>query len=191
MTASSTPQRLLFVAAILATFFFSSLVEATCWCRQDGNIIDCSTTETACPNSSSVDGGAQLCCVTGDTCGEDSLCHFTKDIANTSGYYLGGCTDQSYNDPVCQGVCSEYYFEFSFAPRLRGGLWGCGGASACRQLTDALDRGWSHHRCRLQHKVGLMVLLCLPKQHRFVRKPPNRRIVQSYFTRPISIRRVI
>lgn len=126
MIARSTPQSWLFVAAIFAPFF-SSLAEATCWCRQDGNIIDCSTTETACPNSSSVDGGAQLCCVSGDICGEDSLCHFNKLIANTSGYYLGGCTDQSYNDPVCQGVCSKYYFEFSFAPRLSWmilRLWG-------------------------------------------------------------------
>jgi hypothetical protein len=157
------------------TFFLSSLVEVTRWCLQDGNTVDCSTTETVCPNSSSVDGGAQLCCMKGDTCGEDSPCHFTKEIANTSGYYLGGCTDGPYSDPVCQSHCSEYYFEFFFAPRPRG-LRGHDRSTkaTCRQLTDALNRGWSHNRCRLQHDVGLMVLLCVPKQHRFVRKPSNR-----------------
>lgn len=141
-TRSRRPQSMLFVAAILATLFFSSWVEAACWCRRDGEIIDCSTRETACPKSSSVDGGAQLCCVTGDTCGEDSLCHFTKDVANTSGYYLGGCTDQSYTDPVCQGVCSEYYFNLFFAPRLRAELRSCGGVLTYRQwLMRLLEDG--------------------------------------------------
>jgi hypothetical protein len=69
-------------------------------------LFDCSGTENVCGYGSSVDSGAQLCCVAGDVCGKDSICHFSKPITNTSGYYLGGCTDPNYRDPVCQNHCS-------------------------------------------------------------------------------------
>jgi hypothetical protein len=83
-----------------------SLVSSNCYCIRDNDIFDCSTTETVCGIASSVDSGAQLCCVAGDQCGIDSVCHLSKQIAITSGYYLGGCTNPTYNDPVCQKHCS-------------------------------------------------------------------------------------
>ncbi len=71
-------------------------------------MFDCSGGEFACGEASNVSsGGAQLCCVNGDQCGRDSICHFSKPIANTSGYYLGGCTDPTYTDPVCQHHCCK------------------------------------------------------------------------------------
>jgi hypothetical protein len=95
--------------SLLLILPFVSLVASICYCVRDNDIFDCSSTETACGNASSVDTGAQLCCVNGDQCGADSICHFAKPIANTSGYYLGGCTDPTYNDPVCQKHCSQYH----------------------------------------------------------------------------------
>jgi hypothetical protein len=97
------------LSVLLSILPYVSLVTSNCYCVRDGQVIDCSGTETACSTPSSVDSGAQLCCVTGDQCGKDSICHFTKQIANTSGYYLGGCTDPTYKDPVCQQHCSQYH----------------------------------------------------------------------------------
>lgn len=87
---------------------FLSVVASTCYCVRDSVVFDCSSTESACGGASSVDSGAQLCCVNGDQCGKDSICHFTKSIPNTSGYYLGGCTHPTYQDQVCQRHCSQY-----------------------------------------------------------------------------------
>jgi hypothetical protein len=55
----------------------------------------------ACNNTQVQPGGAQLCCIGGSQCGEDSICH------SNTGYYVGGCTDGSYGDPVCRTSCSE------------------------------------------------------------------------------------
>jgi hypothetical protein len=42
--------------------------------------------------------------VAGDVCGKDSICHLSKPIANTSCYYLGGCTDPTYKDPAARNI---------------------------------------------------------------------------------------
>lgn len=55
----------------------------------------------ACNNTQINPGGAQLCCIAGSQCGEDSICH------NNNGYYIGGCTDGNYEDPVCNNNCSK------------------------------------------------------------------------------------
>lgn len=60
-----------------------------------------------CNNTQHSDGGAQLCCKKGDRCGDDSICH-TDDIASgLSSWYVGGCSDGSYEDPVCRKDCSK------------------------------------------------------------------------------------
>jgi len=56
----------------------------------------------ACNNTQVNSDGAQLCCIGGDHCGKDSICH-----SDAAGYYVGGCTDGSYGDPVCRSSCSE------------------------------------------------------------------------------------
>ena len=63
-----------------------------------------------CNNTQQTSGGAQLCCKDGDECGQDSICR-TSDTANSgSEWYVGGCTDGTYNDPVCRKDCSKSYF---------------------------------------------------------------------------------
>lgn len=57
----------------------------------------------ACNNTEVRESGAQLCCIAGSTCGQDSIC--MKDAK----YYVGGCTDGSYGDPVCRTSCSEFF----------------------------------------------------------------------------------
>ncbi len=51
------------------------------------------------------DTSAQYCCANGDTCEGDSICHFTHPQENTSGYYLGGCTDITFPGPACSEKC--------------------------------------------------------------------------------------
>lgn len=50
------------------------------------------------------------CCVAGDSCLEDGICHTPKplnapDVA--SGYYMGGCTDPTWSSPACAPQCSD------------------------------------------------------------------------------------
>lgn len=60
------------------------------------------------PCGGSSDAGA-FCCHKDDICLENSICHFTSTqiVQGTSGYYVGGCTDKTFNDPACSRSCSE------------------------------------------------------------------------------------
>lgn len=49
----------------------------------------------------------QLCCGIGDVCLSDSICQSKHPRDNTSGYYIGGCTDPTTSDPVCSLHCSK------------------------------------------------------------------------------------
>jgi hypothetical protein len=53
----------------------------------------------ACNNTRAIAGGAALCCIENSQCGQDSIC--LKD----NKYYVGGCTDGTYGDPVCRTSC--------------------------------------------------------------------------------------
>ena len=58
-----------------------------------------------CNNNTS---GVSACCNDGDSCLEYSICHFTHPSPSDkskSGFYIGGCTDPSYDDPVCLRQC--------------------------------------------------------------------------------------
>ena len=53
--------------------------------------------------------GYQQCCNEGDQCGADGFCHFTHAQSNfVTGYYLGGCTDPSFDAAVCPQPCTQY-----------------------------------------------------------------------------------
>lgn len=49
----------------------------------------------------------QACCAYGDLCLENSICHFTHLVLNTSGYYTGGCTDPNFKDAACLQQCGN------------------------------------------------------------------------------------
>jgi hypothetical protein len=94
---STMPWRL----AITATLVVGKAVAAdNCFWRSNNqiNAIDW----FACNNTEVTPGGAQLCCIQGSQCGQDSIC-----LQNVS-YYVGGCTDGSYGDSVCRTSCSEW-----------------------------------------------------------------------------------
>ncbi|KAL8663712.1 MAG: hypothetical protein Q9202_003658 [Teloschistes flavicans] len=89
----------------------------------------------------SVNGGDSACCAHGDVCMENSICHFTHTQANTSGYYVAGCTDASHSSPACSSRCyapdSKPFRATSdivFAPATN--LWACCSAAGCGSPTD-------------------------------------------------------
>lgn len=49
----------------------------------------------------------QMCCRNRDVCLSDSICLSTHPVDNGSGYYIGGCTDETYSDPVCSKNCGK------------------------------------------------------------------------------------
>lgn len=52
--------------------------------------------------------GVQVCCRKEDSCLERSICHFTDlSLSNTTGFYTGGCTDPTFTDAACFGLCGE------------------------------------------------------------------------------------
>ena len=88
---------------LLLLSIHSSFSSASCYCVDDGTIAICGANSIPCSNSTST---VQLCCAAGDICGADSICQFTHPQADVSGYYVGGCTDPTFSDPVCSKRCS-------------------------------------------------------------------------------------
>ena len=98
------------VALLLAIEFASAdqcYWKATDQARKDGNWFSCGT------NTAQKSGGAELCCMTGSECGEDSICRASSNGTAGSEWYVGGCTDSTYNDPACRDDCSVSIF-FTF-----------------------------------------------------------------------------
>lgn len=107
--------------------------ETTCYRQAFGNIAPvsytpCGTSEPGFYNSES---GFQLCC--GDNaCGSNSICKWSTNeshIAGGSGYFLGGYTDPSFRDPVCNGLCNNNGNNVIYREDL--GIWSC-----CSFLSD-------------------------------------------------------
>ncbi|KFY53720.1 hypothetical protein V497_08286 [Pseudogymnoascus sp. VKM F-4516 (FW-969)] len=101
-------------------------------------IVECGMDSSPCSGSKS-DSGVSLCCVPGDTCGADSICHFTRRVENASGFYLGGCTDPTFQDPLCAGQCSESLTsDIVYNPSTN--LWSCcgypNGTKSCQDPTS-------------------------------------------------------
>ncbi|KAL8639377.1 MAG: hypothetical protein Q9228_003581 [Teloschistes exilis] len=53
--------------------------------------------------------GDSACCAGTDRCMENSICHFTRTQANTSGYYVQGCTNPSHLSDACSSRCYETF----------------------------------------------------------------------------------
>ena len=92
----------------------------TCYTKHD-NIVSSNPDNTPCSTGS----GYQQCCATGDECGADGFCHFTHAQDNiVTGYYLGGCTDPSFEAAVCPQPCTQYGTQdVLYEPSY--GLWAC------------------------------------------------------------------
>lgn len=80
----------------------------TCyWRRQDQVIFKDHGDWFACNNTATHNGGAELCCRNDSECGESSICKAPDEGENGSQWYVGGCTDKSYTDPICRKSCSK------------------------------------------------------------------------------------
>ena len=94
-----------------ALFLFIVSVSAdskhTCYFRRNDQISIGDQSYFQCNNTDKSNGGAQLCCRDGDQCGQDSICHTSEAGDANSTWYVGGCTDGTYDDPVCRTDCSE------------------------------------------------------------------------------------
>ena len=113
-----------------------------CWCPTDNGDLSicgagsqpCGTKEPGFHNSTS---GVQLCCVAGDACGANSVCKFYHSEAfrsgDGSGFYLGGCTDHTFKDPLCRNDCQNRGSRLPtegivYQPEY--GVWSCCGRNA-------------------------------------------------------------
>lgn len=100
-----TPLPLLLLLSLLPSALSSSS-QVCYWANQNTvSVEDASSAWFACNNTQLRAGGAQLCCLNGGQCGEDSICHTVSSSDGGSGWYVGGCTDPSYQDPVCRTSC--------------------------------------------------------------------------------------
>ena len=101
---------------IYALLFLFSQSWATCYWRSLNNV-GTPTGWFPCPNTEKSPGGAELCCLNGAQCGEDSICHI-QSSGGGSGWFVGGCTDGNYADPVCRTSCSKFHLIARFYPQL-------------------------------------------------------------------------
>ncbi len=64
-----------------------------------------------CSNSSIPADAPHLCCKEGDECGTDAICRSQsrpeKMPHQYSPYYVGGCTDETYDDRMCRSDCGK------------------------------------------------------------------------------------
>ncbi|KAM0718441.1 hypothetical protein Q7P37_005511 [Cladosporium fusiforme] len=118
MTANSH----LFPLALLAINLAFSSAADNCFWRSQKQINPINW--FACNNTEVEEGGAQLCCIQGSQCGQDSICLKGVD------YYVGGCTDGNYADPVCRTSCtddSQTWIQYNSNTQA----WECCGNNAC------------------------------------------------------------
>ena len=81
------------------------LASSQCYCMDTGDVNTCGVAQRPCGGN---DGSSfQTCCAAEDTCLKDSFCQFRVTLQGASGYYLGGCTDKTFKDPVCNLKCSK------------------------------------------------------------------------------------
>jgi len=72
------------------------------------------------------DGTGQYCCNAGDVCLEDYICHFTHPeptVVSVTGYYIGGCTDQSFSG-ACSKQCADQVTQDIYYNETTD-LWNC------------------------------------------------------------------
>lgn len=95
-------------ALLLSALSVSADDKHSCyWRRLDQIVVKDNLGWFQCNNTQTSPGGAQLCCRNGDRCGDDSICHSDAIADSLSAWYVGGCSDGGYSDPVCNRNCSE------------------------------------------------------------------------------------
>ncbi|GAB7334519.1 hypothetical protein MBLNU13_g06506t1 [Cladosporium sp. NU13] len=92
------PLRLAIIAVLAVS---KAMASDNCFWRSKNHINAMDDGWFACNNTQVVNGRAQLCCIKGSQCGQDSIC-----LQNVN-YYVGGCTDGTYGDPVCRTSCTS------------------------------------------------------------------------------------
>lgn len=79
--------------------------EPACWQLANSTSLYTYPSSTLCGDSTK---GIVFCCFGTDICVQGGICHFTRQAENTSGYYLAGCTDGSYEDTKCSKKCCKF-----------------------------------------------------------------------------------
>ncbi|KAM0802982.1 hypothetical protein BDR22DRAFT_841102 [Usnea florida] len=79
----------------------------------DKNVLSLDPEQSLCgtPNTTTDTTSAteQHCCQEGDTCLSNAICYFTHPgHGYTSGYYIGGCIEKSFQSPTCSQQCSDH-----------------------------------------------------------------------------------
>ena len=100
-------QALVLLSGCIALTFAQTPNDQCFWRNSGGTVAESTDGWHVCNNTKTTEKGASLCCLNGSQCGEDSICHFPGGSQGGTGWYLGGCTDGSYNDPICPKACSE------------------------------------------------------------------------------------
>jgi hypothetical protein len=95
---TTMPLRLAIIAVLAVS---EAMASDSCFWRSKNQINAMDDGWFACNNTQVANGRAQLCCIKGSQCGQDSIC-----LQNVK-YYVGGCTDGTYGDPVCRTSCSK------------------------------------------------------------------------------------
>ncbi|PMD67475.1 uncharacterized protein K444DRAFT_16409 [Hyaloscypha bicolor E] len=100
------------MATVLAlgaqTTYAQNVLATQCYYKSDNEIKTSSghPCGVVAPN-----GNFSSCCEIGDTCLADGLCHYTRPEppppSVVSRYYMGGCTDESFNAPACNPACTD------------------------------------------------------------------------------------
>ncbi|KAF2716044.1 hypothetical protein K431DRAFT_308099 [Polychaeton citri CBS 116435] len=127
MSASYTKLQRQALLALLA--FAHVALSQSCYWRSNDQTTVVSDGWFACNNTQTTADGAQLCCLNGASCGEDSIC-YTPTSSGGSGWFVGGCTDPTYKDPVCRTSCtgdSQTWIQYNYTQQL----WHCCGDAGC------------------------------------------------------------
>lgn len=101
---------------LLGPLFFQSAMavsHTTCYQSSNSSNTDSIYKSNYLPCNSPSSTGFVSCCFEGHLCGLDGFCHFSSMLVGTSGYYLGGCTDPTYNDPSCVSQCGRPFIYIS------------------------------------------------------------------------------
>ena len=96
-----------------------------CYWRASNTITPVSPGWFACNNTQVQPSGAQLCCISGSQCGEQSICH------SNTGCHVGGCTDGSYGIPCVGWIAVSGAYLSSF----------CACVLLCQATADSQGNG--------------------------------------------------
>ena len=112
---------------------------ARCYVRHDDKIVDVTGGDAYDNRPCSNATGVQTCCANNSECTKDGFCYFTHQLsAPVTGYYLGGCTDASFEAPACPQHCTGLPTQ-DVVYNTASGLWACcygSGALDCSNPSD-------------------------------------------------------